>query len=990
MRKRAAVYLTFRNVNRTRIRTPGSLLTLAVLVLASFHTAGFGEDKKAAGQPPSAAPPPRAVAGLGPLEPVGTPSPAQAVPPELRKAIREYRAQIQRITLDYPGGEKVEGSRRVSRDYRGNLYEYFRNDALDALPHEVRQANGTKSLLRRNQFGFNLTGPVTVPRLYDGRGRTFFSIAYEGTREKISRPFLGDLPTALQRSGDFSDLVDNAGRPVAIYDPATTRPNLDYDPGQPVSLSNLQYLRDPFPGNRIPAHRLDPVALKALAYYPQPNANVGPFLRNNFFANAAETNTPNGTVWKLDHDIGTRHKLTWNGRFSSGIDGSAPIFANPANPGRHQRRVGSRSGRFSHTSSVSPRVVNQFSLWARYRSLASTQENIYRTHFPEQLGINGLRSGAFPRFDLGHFVDIGTQPGAMTRYQIANYSLSDAISLRYNKHNLKLHGKVYWRQVNSFRSRYPSGRFDFSGELTGLPGVNNTGSPAAQFLLGMPDRAQQSIVSHPTYMRSEQYEMGVSDEYQITPKLTWTFRLNLELDTAPREKFDRQSSLDFEGLNPENGRPGILVFAGRDGRPRTFTPNQVSWEPGVAVAVSPWGDRRTVIRANYGLYSDSLPLDPTNLGTLGFNATPLLTSPNRQLEPVLLLRQGFPQVANPPDLTSTAANNQDAAYFERHLQMPESHEWRLEVERDFSDFAVRMAYIGERGTHLFMGNDVNLNPLAPSALQFRDRLNDLEFNQSLRPFPQFRRIAHGYNYPAGSNSLHRGLLRVDKRLSKGLSFTGSYSYSKAIDNLLRGKPPQNSTNLQAEKSLSSYDRTHRLRASYLYELPFGEGRRFSSSGNWINSLGRGWTMSGMSVFQSGTPIRLRPLFNNTGGVAESLRVNLVPGVDPHLENRSAFQWFNPVAFDQPEDFTLGDGPRNHPTLRNPSFWNLDMSLSKRVPVSEDWTLEFIGEAFNALNHANLNRPDAVIGSRENPNSNAGRIIGSRGGRIVQLGLRLSF
>ena len=990
MRKRAALYLNFRNVNRTRIRTPGSLLTLAVLVLASFHTAGFGEEKKAAGQPPAAAPPPRAVAGLGPLEPVGTPSPAPAVPTELRKAIREYRAQIQRITLDYPGGEKVEGSRRVSRDYRGNFYEYFRNDSLDALPHEVRQANGTKSLLRRNQFGFNLTGPGTVPRLYDGRGRTFFSIAYEGTREMISRPYLGDVPTPLQRSGDFSDLVDNAGRPVAIYDPATTRPNPDYDPGQPVSLSNLQYLRDPFPGNRIPAHRLDPVALRALDYYPHPNTNVGPFLRNNFFANAAETNTPNGTVWKLDHDMGTRHKLTWNGRFSSGIDGSAPIFASPANPGRPQRRVGSRSGRFSHTFSVSPRVVNQFSLWAQHRSLATAQENFHRTHFPEQLGIKGLGSGAFPRFDLGRFIDIGTRPGAMARYRIANYSVSDAISLRYNKHNLKLHGKAYWRQVNSFRSRYPSGRFDFSGELTGLPGVNNTGSPAAQFLLGMPDRAQQSMVLHPTYLRSEQYEVGLSDEYQITPKLTWTFRLNLELDTAPREKFDRQSSLDFEGLNPENGRPGILVFAGRDGRPRTFTPNQVSWEPGVAVAVSPWGDRRTVIRANYGLYSVSLPLDPTNLGTLGFNATPLLTSPNRQLEPVLLLRQGFPQVANPPDLTSTAANDQDAAYFEPHLQMPESHEWRLEVERDFSDFAVRMAYIGERGTHLFMGNDVNLNPLAPSALQFRDRLNDLEFNQSLRPFPQFRRVAHGYGYPAGSNSVHRGLLRVDKRLSKGLSFTGSYSYSKAIDNLLRGKPPQNSTNLQAEKSLSSYDRTHRLRASYLYELPFGEGHRFSSSRNWINTLGRGWTMSGMSIFQSGTPIRLRPLFNNTGGVAESLRVNLVPGLDPHLENRSAFQWFNPVAFDQPEDFTLGDGPRNHPTLRNPSFWNLDMSLSKRVPVSEIWTLEFIGEAFNALNHANLNRPDAIIGSRENPNSNAGRIIGSRGGRIVQLGLRLSF
>ncbi len=983
MKGKCALLTAASKANRFRGWARGVSLSLSTLLIASFSSVAGAEEKQAGGHNTSSRP------QLA-VTPLKTASPNQAVPTELRKAIREYRSQIERITVEYPGADKGNGSRRISRAYRGSLYQYFRNDALDALPHEVRQANGTQSILRRNQFGFNLTGPVTIPWLYDGRGQTFFSVAYEGTRENISRPYLGDVPTVLQRSGDFTDLVDNAGRPVVIYDPATTRPNPNYDPSQSVSSSNLQYLRDPFPGNRIPVDRMDPVALKALAYYPHPNTGVGPFLRNNFFANAAETNTPNGTVWKLDHDTSYRHKLIWSGRFSSGIDGSAPIFDNPANPGRPMRRFQSRSGRFSDTFNISPRLVNQFSLQARYRSLANAQEDTYRTHFPDQLGINGLRSGAFPRFDLGHFVEIGTRSGALARYQIASYSLFDGISLRYNKHNLKLHGKVYWRQVNSFRPRNPSGRFDFSGDLTGLPGVNNTGSPAAQFLLGMPDRAQQSIVLHPTYLRSEQYEVGVSDEYQITPKLTWTFRLNLEFDTAPREKFNRLSSLDFEGLNPETGQPGILGFAGRDGRPRTFAPDQVSWEPGVAVSVSPWGDRKTVIRANYALFSESFPLDPIDLGTLGFNARPLLTSPNRQLEPALLLRQGFPRVANPPNLTSTAANNLDAAHYASQIRLPDIHEWRLEIERDFSDFAVRVAYTGVRGTHLFMGDDVELNPLAPSALRFRDRLNDLEFSQSLRPFPQFRSILPGYGYPAGSNSYHRGLLRIDKRLSRGLSFTGSYSFSKHLDNVLRGRSPQNSTNLQAEKALSSYDRTHRLRTSYLYELPFGEGRRLSSPRNWINALGRGWTMSGMSIFQSGNPIRLRPLFNNTGGVAESLRVNLVPGIDPDLGNRSALRWFNPAAFDQPADFTLGDGPRNHPSLRNPSLWNLDMSLSKRVPVREDWTLELIGEAFNAFNHANLNRPDPIIGSIENPNTNAGRIIGSRGGRIVQLGLRLSF
>ena len=252
-----------------------------------------------------------------------------------------------------------------------------------------------------------------IPRLYYGGGKTFFSLAYEGTRERISRPYLGDVLTPLQRSGDFSDLVDNAGRPVLIYDPATTRPNPDYDPGQPVSLSNLQYLRDPFPGNRIPAHRLDPVALKALAYYPHPNTSVGPFLRNNFFTNAAEPTRPMERCGSLT--------TMWEPGTSSPGTAASPAgsTALPRFSTTRPTRAGPSaasapgSGRFSHTFSVSPRVVNQFSLWARHRSLASAQEDIYGLISPNSSGSTDWEAAPFLRFSLGRFVDIGTQPGAL-------------------------------------------------------------------------------------------------------------------------------------------------------------------------------------------------------------------------------------------------------------------------------------------------------------------------------------------------------------------------------------------------------------------------------------------------------------------------------------------------------------------------------------------------------------------------------------------------
>src|SRR5262249_11378102 len=153
----------------------------------------------------------------------------------------------------------------------GRIYENLRNDALDAVPHEVRQRGGDKRLLRRHQFGFNLNGPVLAPKIYDGRSKSFFSVTYEGTREKIAQSALYPIPTVKQRLGDFSDLVDTAGQPVLIYDPATTRPNPQYDPMRPVSDENPQYLRDPFPNNTIPTARMDPVARRLVELYPRPN-----------------------------------------------------------------------------------------------------------------------------------------------------------------------------------------------------------------------------------------------------------------------------------------------------------------------------------------------------------------------------------------------------------------------------------------------------------------------------------------------------------------------------------------------------------------------------------------------------------------------------------------------------------------------------------------------------------------------------------------------
>jgi hypothetical protein len=223
----------------------------------------------------------------------------------LDRALQEFKTDTQALGIR-PGSTHSELKAAVRKPvWHGRLFENFRNDVLDAVPHEIKQQGGDKSLLQRNQFGFNISGPVVIPHVFKAQSNTFFSLSYEGVRESIARTYLRTVPTLSERIGDFSQTVDQAGNRLPIYDPATTRVNPNYDPAQVVSTANLQYLRDPFPDNRIPSTRFDSVARDALSLYPRPNANVGPFFQNYFFVNSPETNIADGFLGKVDQSLET-------------------------------------------------------------------------------------------------------------------------------------------------------------------------------------------------------------------------------------------------------------------------------------------------------------------------------------------------------------------------------------------------------------------------------------------------------------------------------------------------------------------------------------------------------------------------------------------------------------------------------------------------------------------------------------------------------------
>ena len=907
-------------------------------------------------------------------------------PTELQKALEEFRIQIGQMGGSGKGTSSSLGRQNL---LTGRVYEYLRNDLMDAVPHEVRQRGGTKSLLRRNQFGFTISGPVWVPKAYNGRGKTFFSFSFEGTRERIAQSALFTVPTDSQRLGDFSDLIDNAGAPLVIYDPATTRPNPHYDPAKPLTIDNLQYLRDPFPNNRLPLNRFDPVAAKLVGFYPKANTNVGPFQLNNYWINSPFENRADGVIGKIDHTLTQKQQLSVSFNTSRGLRKSPEFFPGPANSGNPSYNFDNGSLTVQDTHNVSPRVIWVYRGSAAYGKTTSLDAG-EDADYPRQLGLNGLFSKFFPKFFFGNYLSIGPRT-AVFRDRSYNYSGSASLSINRKAHTLRMTGTARRSYVNSLSPNYPAGLFFFNSSITGLPGIRNTGNNFASFLLGLTSYAEQSIVLHPSYYSKNFFELNAGDEYRVMSGVTINFNLSFEYATPRIEKYDRQSTVSLDKINPANNKPGALVFAGRDGKSRGLQPATFAIEPNIGLAINPWNDRKTVLRLNYGLNFDDYPLYGRHFGTQGFNASAVIVSPNEQLQPAFNLSQGVPNnFPIPPYLDPTAANGTDADFVDVSGVLPAMQQWSLSIQRELPrSLAIEARYNGWRGTHQLVDGFIRLNAVPLSNLSFREQLYDDAFRNSLRPYPQYRNLDLGGVYPGGDLEGHSLTVTLDQRLRGGLFGRFSYRLAKAMDNHSSGSV-QNPANLREEWSLSTGDVTHSIQVSYTFELPFGKGRKLLNDGNLVSRVAGGWSLSGITNARGGLPLILRPLFNRSGGIINNLRVNLVPGVDPKVDNQTPERWFNPDAFTQPDDFTTGNGPRTHPQLRGPGQQFHHLSLTKRIELNAETSIEFVTEAFNFPNMSNLDNPDTRIGNEANPNPNAGRIIGSTGGRVMQLGLRLLF
>ena len=908
----------------------------------------------------------------------------------LEKAAEEFKVLTREMGLrvDSTVGRRSTGA--VWTNWHGRIFENFRNDKLDATPHEVVQRGGSRNLLRRNQFGFNVGGPLILPRLYDGSRKTFLNISYEGVRERIGRSFLRTVAIEPELRGDFSQTVDQAGRLLPIYDPQSTQLNPNFNASMAVSPQNLQSTRNPFPGNVIPAQRLDPVAMRALAFYPKPNASAGPFFRNNYFVFSPETNQANGMIFKLDHMIAEKHRVTFNGSFTNGLAGAPRLFNTIADSGNNDRDFSARRGVIDWTFAKSAATVHTLTLDAQSdKSLGGrTGEGAALA----LIGLTGPLRDAFPLLRFGAYLGMG-RANPVTASAHNYFYLTDALSTRLGKHRLRLYGQIRQLQVNAYLPSYPAGSFQFGASLTSLPGINNTGHEFASFLLGLSESATATAVEHPSYWRGNSGRLGLSDSFEYSKNLTLSGGVSLGILRPRYEKYDRFATVDLAQINPENGRAGALVFANRNGRSRALQAGSVRPDASLGLAWNPGGSAKGVLRMSYGLSFGSVPIYTTQWATQGFVGQPTFVSPNIQLEPALILREGMPPLPQPlPDLRPEAANFTVADLVEASGKVPLYQSAGLAFERELPGQTIVSLNLGHaRGQRLFVSNGAaNPNAIPLSFLDERDALNSESFRRSIRPYPQYQRFNVFSSWPTGNYKRNAASLRLEKRSSSGLSLNATYELSKQMDDYSGPYGVQDFYQRQNEWSLTSSNNPQRVSMSASYELPFGAKKPLLVYQDWRRYLVDGWSLSSITSIQSGVPLALRPQFNNTGGVIDALRVNLVPGTDPDVAERGPQLWFNPTAFAQPADFSAGNGPRTHPQLLGPGSQSHDLSVSKRFAVSTERVLELTATGFNFTNTGNWADPDTVIGPVASPNVNAGRIAESRGGRVIQVGLRLSF
>lgn len=860
------------------------------------------------------------------------------------------------------GGAQMNVTTRAgTNELHGALFHYFGNNVLNANSFFNNLYGATRPVLRSNLFGGVAGGPVFLPRVYNGRNRTFFSFGYEGTRNRGFGQNVATVPTTAMVAGDFSGLA-------TIYDPDTTTPN-----------PSGGFVRTAFPQNQIPASRINSIAKSMLAVgYPQPSR---PGAANNFVTTGATSYTVDQYNVRIDHNISSKNRFTARYAYSPNVIANLMPLPGPAGAGSNSNFA----SQFIHTSHVtaehvylfSSSILNTFRFGYLVEPTGSggpgTQED-----WAAKLGITHATSDFFPLVSTTGLSTFGGANLAQGR-EADNLQFSDSLQIVKGRHTVKTGfevrrlGILWWQPANT------SGSFSFDTQPTMNIATRTQGIGLAGLLLGIPSSSTIAYYIKPTNpynMWWGYYGSFLQDDFRVSKRLTLNMGVRWDLNAPRREAQNRQSVFNLKTQQ--------LDYAGVNGYPETlFDANWKNFSPRFGFAYTPFNDGRTVVRGGYGIFV--LPVN--TIGGTPFAQGPWSQSINYTTTDSgvtfpLTLSNAFPAYDTGGALVLTPKTG--VSYLPRQYPTAYSQQWSLNIQRELpSHTLVEAGYVGTKGNHLQMNTNLNQVPaqlLGPGDAQAR------------RPYPNIGSIGASYN-PLGNSIYHALQTRVEKRFSHGLLARANYVFSKSIDDAsgvfgfrtFGLSSVQNAYNLHLERSVSSFDITQNFAWSFSSELPFGKSRHWLNRGGVVNAILGGWNLSAISTLSSGLPLVMSTVSNQTGALFGSSRPNRLRDGTLSGSARSIYQWFDPSAFAPPPAFAFGNDSRTEPQMRGPGAFNLNGLLGKEFHIDERRIIEFRGEFTNMLNHFNPSMPNMTIGF-----AGAGTITSGNSGRNVVLALKLRF
>ena len=808
-------------------------------------------------------------------------------------AVREF--ELATSTYDALSGRNAGGQMSVvlksgANQTHGTAYEFFRNRVTDAR-NFFAPPTETRPQYQRNQFGGSLGGPLA-------RNRTFVFADYEGRRVREGITLISNVPTALERVGDFSRSN------VFAIDP---------------------FAQIPFAGNVIPKNRLNPVGLAIAALYPLPDRSVP---GQNYVSSPAQRDRDDHFDLRLDHNLGLSDELSFRYSFgdrnlfepfSASSLVAVPGFGNNV-PRRAQNAVA------SHTHIFTPNLLNDLRLGFNRIAAGVFQQNM-ATNLNQQVGLPSISSNprdfGLSQISILGYSTLGDEAHNPQHSATSIYQVSDTATWARGKHLVKAGVDLRWLQQNAFRDEESRGFLNFLGV---------TGNALAEMLLGLPSYTGAARLDNPEHLRTHSAYGFVQDAWRVRPDLTLTAGLRYEYNSPPVDARDRANLFD--------PATQALVQVGTGGVPRGGSqPDRNNFAPRLGLAWRP-GHRNTVVRAGYGVYYDQSSL-ATGEG-LYFNAPYFdfkLYFPFGQLP--LSLSDPFPANFPIPYPSSALA-------VQRNLRTAYTQQWNFNLQQEVGrDRIVELAYAGSKGSKLLGARDLNQPNPSPQP-------------NNPRPLPQFADI--NILESSGNSSYQSLQARFQQTFHRGLTALASYTWSKSIDDASSffasagdANFPQDSRNTRAERALSNFDLRHRFSLSYSYDLPFGKGRflgGWQTYGIWTFQTGRPFTVALLPNFDN----------SNTGQSILGFGANDRPNVlrAAALANPSPQRWFDTTAFALPPFGSFGNAGRN--ILSGPGYQSANVSLMKNARIAERANLQIRVEAFNLLNRTNLGLPDNFFGS----------------------------